>query len=681
MSATFSTVVPMAAVNPADIKKFFDLKTEIPLIDEYIATRECPEMGRVPPSCDVNLAFGFFFDGTNNNLERDRPYHNHSNVARLYLAFPGSDKGEAWPDAKTKYPHYFRTYVPGVGTKFDAVGDTGEGEMKKDGLAFAKRGQNRIIWALVDALNHVHDYYLGEKLVNAATFLAQYNALVLPSFEDAGGGFLNGGKSDIDKLGSAFTKTLGELHGKLNAYLPIGAGKTKDKGVVKQIYYSIFGFSRGAAEARVFANWLLWLCKLDASLTKSAGPSLGSIPVTFDFMGLFDTVASVGLASSAPLLGAHGHYGWADAEYSLKLPEIRPTQCLHLVSSHEIRRSFPLDSIMVKNVSMDGCTEIVMPGVHSDVGGGYLPKEQGRGKDAEGEDMLSRIPLSIMYRAARLAGVPVKLEEAPESVKRAFRVSPKLIETFNAYVGACPRPDPKTVVELHEIMAYQHQLYIRWRKKMVGNMKSLQSVIDSDSCDREDVLAADRELADEIKLFEKWRDWKNGATTDDARQTPFSYNEWSAIEKYWDLSAPSAAITDLLDNYVHDSRAWFKPFGTDAVDLLFEMEKLAEREEEIIAWRANPVGPEPKPLTKDEFAKVTRYRPARNTADACYAAGFVSKGREGSFLHGGFLRYRKIYMGNDSFKPKGAVYVQVTPAADPYRVARVESDEFFANNV
>ena len=45
MSATFSTVVPMTAVNPADIKKFFDLKTEIPLIDEYIATRECREMG------------------------------------------------------------------------------------------------------------------------------------------------------------------------------------------------------------------------------------------------------------------------------------------------------------------------------------------------------------------------------------------------------------------------------------------------------------------------------------------------------------------------------------------------------------------------------------------------------------------------------------------------------------
>jgi hypothetical protein len=634
----------------------------------------------MPPSCKVNLAFGFFFDGTNNNLEHDRPSHNHSNVARLYLAFPGSDKGEPWPDAKSRYPHYFRTYIPGVGTKFDAVGDTGEGKMKKDGLAFAKRGQNRIIWALVEAINNLHRYYVGAPLVSADVFLAKYNSLELPSFKDARHGFSKDGDSDIDELGKAFTEILGLLHEKLSVFLPIGLGKNTDKGVVKHLYYSIFGFSRGAAEARVFANWFLWLCKLDASLTKKPGPTLGSVPVTFDFMGLFDTVASVGLASSAPLFGAHGHYGWADADYSLKLPEIPPTKCLHLVSSHEIRRSFPLDSIMVKNKALDCCTEIVMPGVHSDVGGGYLPKEQGRGKDTEGEDMLSRIPLSIMYRAARLAGVPIKLEEAPESVKQAFRIRPKLIETFNAYVNACPKPKPNAVAQLHEIMADQHKLYILWRKKMVGNMNSLQSVIDSDSCDREDVLAADKELAHEMKVFEDWRNQKKNGKTDDAEPTINGYNEWSAIEKYWDQPAPPAAITDLLDNYVHDSRAWFKPFGTDAVDLLIEMEKLATRDEQITAWRANPVGPEPTPLTKAEFEKVTRYRPARNTADACRAAGFVSEGREGDFLHGGFLRYRKIYMGNNSFIPEGAVYVQVTPPANPYPVAQTADEKLFAYN-
>lgn len=680
MSAIFCKPLPFTATDPANINEFFDATTELRKINKIIESRECPDLGVKPPACSVNLSFGFFFDGTNNNLDRDRRTFNHSNVARLYLAFPGSDHGTPWPDAKTRYPHYFRTYIPGVGTKFEPVGDTGEGDMKKDGLAFAKRGQNRIIWALVEAINHVHEFYLGAKLVGDGDFFKEYNSLDLPSFKEAARNFSASGTRDIDKLGAAFTQTLQALHQKLNPFLPVGDGKKKDKGVVTHLYYSIFGFSRGAAEARVFANWFLWLCRLDASLSKQPGPSLGSIPVTFDFMGLFDTVASVGLASSAPLFGAHGHYGWADAEYSLKLPEIPPVECLHLVSSHEIRRSFPLDSIMVKNDSSKGCTEIVMPGVHSDVGGGYLPKEQGRGKDPQGADMLSRIPLSLMYRAARLAGVPVKLEEAPDFVQQSFRVSPQLIETFNAYVNACPESNPEKPQQLHEIMADQHQLYILWRKKMVGNMKSLQSVIDSDSCDREDILAADRELADEIKLFEKWRDWRNTAGPDDVRQTPFSYNEWSTIEKYWNLPPPPAAITDLLDNYVHDSRAWFKPFGTDAVDLLIEMEALEARVEELEAWEKNRVGKQPAPLTKADYAKVTRYRPYRNTADACYAAGFVSKGREGSFLHGGFLRYRKIYMGNDGFKPKGAVYVQVQPVRPSYPVAQTTEEHGLMQN-
>ncbi|MQA19215.1 hypothetical protein GEV01_06765 [Rugamonas sp. FT103W] len=672
MTAKLGVSILPSNADPASAGLFF-LPDEVGTIADIDKARECPQVGAYPPPCGVKLRFGFFFDGTNNNLQRDFPTSNHSNVARLYLAFPGDDGVEPWPKDQT-FPHYFRTYIPGVGTKFEPVADTGEGDMKKDGLAFAKRGQNRIIWALVEAINHVHQYYLGTSLVSAAAFLSEYNTLDLPSFGATKGGWFNLSRGEVDKLTAAFTKTLSELHTKLAVYLPIGEGQKKDKGVVEHLYYSIFGFSRGAAEARVFANWFLWLCRLDAKLTKKPGPTLGSIPVTFDFMGLFDTVASVGLASSAPVFGAHGHYGWADATDSLKVPEVPPTKCLHLVSAHEIRRSFPLDSIMSGNTSPANCTEIVMPGVHSDVGGGYFPKEQGRGKDAQGEDMLSRIPLSMMYREARLAGVPLKLEDAPETVKRGFRVSPKLIETFNAFVTASGSTAKAPPQPLHEIMAKQHQLYIQWRKKMIGNMKALQSVIDSDSCDREDILAADKELAEEVEKFGEWRAWKQGMKTDSQTQTPFSYPEWSTIETYWDQPAPPAAITDLFDNYVHDSRAWFKPFGKNSEDVLEGMEQLAMHEEKILEWERNPVGPKPEPLTKAEFDAVTKYKPYRNTAQACAAAGFVSKGREGVGLSGGFLRYRKIYMGNDRFKPEGAVYAQAKPATSNSPVARVDAD-------
>ena len=73
MSAIFCEAIPPTAANPASINDFFDASTELRKINNIIESRECLEVGVHPPACDVNLSFGFFFDGTNNNLERDRP--------------------------------------------------------------------------------------------------------------------------------------------------------------------------------------------------------------------------------------------------------------------------------------------------------------------------------------------------------------------------------------------------------------------------------------------------------------------------------------------------------------------------------------------------------------------------------------------------------------------------------
>lgn len=153
MTAFLADIYPVDKSDPSDLIRFFDRQTELSPIEKNTAKRECLAIG-FPPSCDANLFFGFFFDGTNNNMKRDVPFHSHSNVARLYRAFPGGKDthgSEAWPDLEAKYhKSYFRTYVPGVGTRFDEVGDTGEGfsALTSDracGLAFAYKGENRII--------------------------------------------------------------------------------------------------------------------------------------------------------------------------------------------------------------------------------------------------------------------------------------------------------------------------------------------------------------------------------------------------------------------------------------------------------------------------------------------------------------------------------------------------------
>ena len=72
----------------------------------------------------------------------------------------------------------------------------------------------------------------------------------------------------------------------------------------------IYGFSRGAAEARTFVNWLTQLACPQEQQVMLAG-----LAVSIEFLGLLDTVASVGAAHVLP--GAAGHMGWADSTQQL----------------------------------------------------------------------------------------------------------------------------------------------------------------------------------------------------------------------------------------------------------------------------------------------------------------------------------------------------------------------------
>lgn len=54
-------------------------------------------------------------------------------------------------------------------------------------------------------------------------------------------------------------------------------------------------------------------------------------------------------------------------------------KCVHLVSGHEQRLCFPLDSVRRANGKYPPCaTEVVYPGMHSDIGGGYPPGIKGK---------------------------------------------------------------------------------------------------------------------------------------------------------------------------------------------------------------------------------------------------------------------------------------------------------------
>ena len=638
--------------------------------------RESAPIGDPGSLCKPNLFFGFFHDGTRNNYGRslqDKD-HTHSNIARLYSCFPGKGidgviPGEPkWEHHPDQFKHFFRVYTPGVGSAFDLVDDSGKGRDETLGAAMAYKGEPRIVWTLLQAINNLHRYFHNDSpmiLPDEAKNLCRRISLTRTTLEHMAvappAQFDDIHRREHFVARMEFTKLLLRLHKAIEYHMSGKNGckpRNTDPGVVRQIYVSVFGFSRGAAAARAFANWLVALCKLDAELLGKSGTTLGGFPVNFDFLGLFDTVASVGLAST--LNTANGHWAWADAEVSLRVPK-EFVQCLHLVSGHEIRRSFPLDSISYKGLLESGRTEVVYPGVHSDVGGGYLPGEQGKGKDATGRDLLSRLPLAHMYRAARLAGVPLKLELVEQqSVKDDFRIDPGTLAAFNQYLSHARVRSGK----LTDIMRDQCKFQILWRylRRQGGPapLEMTRSFNDAPQVDKNDLRGANEEFTDELAEFERWRDdYLNPAPKegdpdswtqtqrrpeDIAPREPGFKNsreeEWMEITRFWGKETLPDHVVRFLDDFVHDSRAWFKLTAPEAAKVEKELKKLVEK---MKAYDAHaPYDHRPDPLTPQQREWATEYALTGRIPE------MKTSGREPAwFGQAGYLRYRKVYAGGD----------------------------------
>lgn len=348
-------------------------------------------------SCRQKLWFTFFFDGTGNNLQVDAGLSKLSNIAKLFRSHK-----------KTDVAHGIHSvYIPGIGTCFPEVGDPGG---TATGAAFADGGRKRINYALAE-----------------------------------------------------FSKRLQR---------PLKLASIPGNSI-EEINVAVFGFSRGAALARAFTSLLMeHQCSLEEGRWKLNNASCA---IRFRFMGLFDTVASVGnplsrnntdyynpalsdvramlderledyedtsplklafvsgaAAGADPSPGGHnGHDTWGGRmEIHETVEEVQ-----HYVAAHEIRNSFPLESIsMFTKGEMKKPAhfyEVLFPGAHSDVGGGYAPGEGARSQSRV--ESLSLIPLRQMYQCAIRTGVPM-LVEFENKNREDFEIDPALCESFNKYM-------------------------------------------------------------------------------------------------------------------------------------------------------------------------------------------------------------------------------------------------------
>jgi len=529
-------------------------------------------------TCEKDIYLGFFFDGTNNNKYRDTAGFSHSNVARLYEVFPGTPAGQKAPTFKPRvnpdgsvtprevfsdkafkassvpeedFPYYRKVYVPGVGTPMPDVGDTGTGLQRAGGLVAAVLGQIRLDWATLQLINQVHAAIFKTPLEASVEMSSLWKQSESAKLNRLAPGLVlqmmatqlvqsmvSAQITEAEKLLGRYDPALfeGLLAGHQRRLVDAVRRYGNNKPHMRKIRLSVFGFSRGAAEARSWVN----------RIAERFGGAIAGIPLQIDFLGIFDTVASVGLAQSTPKPFSgesfNGHAAWADDKY-MPVPAC-VKRCVHLVGAFEIRGSFPLDSVCQGNMLPPNCKEIVYPGVHSDVGGGYPPDDQGRalGHGAAGDKFkLSQISLAQMYREARMAGVPLAPETAMlDFHKTNFAIAPQLREDFNAYIaatrsGSVPPTQGKGEAtfarmfptetqpreELFRVMRRHYGILLRWRKAMMnrpGGIAGLPGLSQAKSSSRyqdiEDFRGAEEELRKEI-VFLQSADLKKFEQIDD----------------------------------------------------------------------------------------------------------------------------------------------------------------------
>lgn len=332
----------------------------------------------------------------------------------------------------------------------------------------------------------------------------------------------------------------------------------------------VFGFSRGATLARAFVRRLIAeQCERSADGHLMWNARYGKpVRLRIVFMGLFDTVASVG--------GPGLHMSWGS---ELAIPA-GVERCLHFVAAHEVRQAFPLDSVRVDSAYPKTCEEVIYPGVHSDVGGGYFDGFQGR------SNLLSRIPLRDMYAEALKSGVMLRrLADAPLEVRDeiALRPDAPLLQAYRTYLASLPAANDDS---LESLLHAHRALKFRWRAAItrtnndVRVLGALHRRVDPSLCDTvgaqdnhrtcsptswtyelprkpdvqaKQLLAEHRRLLRQMPAIREPVEWQGDA---ERRRERNAYED--LIIAAWDnQSGLPAELGTFMAEHVHDSVAHF----------------------------------------------------------------------------------------------------------------------------
>lgn len=173
---------------------------------------------------------------------------------------------------------------------------------------------------------------------------------------------------------SAFGSGLGRggtgVYAKLEKMCEQVQNKLKAVGMATKVpihivMFDVYGFSRGAATARMFVHRVIK--EKHGELLKDYKLDLTKHTVMVRFVGLFDTVSSIGTNHTNDVEGDKQGLVFAKGKITSKI--------VHLVAGHEFRQKFSVTSIQ-QAVARGYGLEVVLPGNHTDIGDGKDTKKK-----------------------------------------------------------------------------------------------------------------------------------------------------------------------------------------------------------------------------------------------------------------------------------------------------------------
>lgn len=289
------------------------------------------------PVRGVTLTIGVFFDGTGNNRE---------NTASRLLQFnecSAPSQGMNQKDAQS-----CEDFLEAI---------------NKDSLS---NGSYRGYYSNIHWLNTLHlpDQALKEEQTSAQikTYISGIGTAAGESDSAIGMGL---GTSILDMFEGVVTKTDEAMKGIKNVITKFMEFNQPAEFCIAKIQFDVFGFSRGAAAARHFANRVM---EQDPAIAKAISEGLygdfydGKPSGEVRFLGLFDTVAAIGGISNFFDIN-----GRSNPRVKMELRPSVAKKVFQITAMNEYRYNFSLNSI-------EGMwPELALPGAHSDIGGGYNP--------------------------------------------------------------------------------------------------------------------------------------------------------------------------------------------------------------------------------------------------------------------------------------------------------------------